>query len=248
MPIKLQRLSEFGRRPVINNAKYFETDWMPNEQDYYTCQAGDIVMYNHPKFEGGGTAIGRICKEVVEQLYPGRKFNNLMEWASGPSYIGFLFLGTGMCDQLTCADIYRPALRAVEKTIENLPEKYAGKVDWFHILGVADIPEHKKFDLIIGSPPHWDMNDHPFVNQVLYNDRRSADPDWLVHREFFANIKKNLTKDGVILLQEQAYACGPRTFEKYINEAGLRIKEVYWEGEDMQNNLHCYYLEIVHAE
>ena len=247
MAIKLEKLSLFNRGPVIDNRDFYSEDWIPKEEDYYPCQAGDVTVYNHPEFEGGGTAIGLICKEVIELIWPGRVFENAMEWASGPGYIGFLLLGTGVCNNITLSDIYRPALRAVEKTIENLPDKYKGHADWYHIRGMADIPETRKYDLIVGSPPHWDMNDHPFVNEVLYNDRRSADPDWLVHQELFANVKKNLTPDGVLLLQEQAYACGPRTFRKWIEDAGLRIIDTYWEGENMQSNLHCYYLVIGHA-
>jgi hypothetical protein len=245
--IRLEKFSEFNRGSVIHNPDFYSVDWIPQEQDYYTCEAGDITVYNHPEFEGGGTAIGLKCLEVIEQIFPGHKFNNAMEWACGPGYIGFLLLGHGVCNNITQVDIFRPALRAVEKTIANLPEKYRGHADWYHIRGMADVPESRKYDLIVGSPPHWDMNDHPFVNEVLYNDRRSADPDWLIHKELFANVKKNLTLDGMLLLQEQAYACGPRTFRKWIEEAGLRIIDTYWEGEDMQNNLHCYYLVIGHA-
>ncbi len=247
MPIKLEKLSNFGRRPIINNADYYNTDWIPAEEDYFLCPANDITVYNHPKFEGGSQAIGKTCLEVMQILYPNRVFNNAMEWACGPGYIGFLFLANGICNNLTLSDIYRPALRAVEKTIENLPEKYQGHVDWFHIRNPADIPVEKQFDFIIGSPPHWDVTDDKFVNKIFFNDRRSADPDWLVHEAFFREIKKNLAPDGIILLQEQAYACGPDTFQEMVTAAGLKITDCYWEPDDLQNNLHCFYLEVMHA-
>lgn len=245
--MKLERLSNFGRGPVVVNADFYNDDWIPKDEDYFLVQAGDITVYDHMEFEGGGKDIGKICADVLREIYPGRHFTDGMEWASGPGCIGFLLLGTGLCTNMTLCDIYRPALRAVEKTIANLPAKYQGHADWYHIRGMVDIPVDRKYDLIVGSPPHWDTYDHPFINDVLYNDRRSADPHWLVHQELFANVKKNLKPDGILLLQEQAYACGPRTFEKWIKEAGLKIVDVYWDPQDMQNNLHLYYMVVSHA-
>lgn len=247
MPIKLERLSNFSRRPILNNADFYHEDWTPEEKDYFICDANGISVYNHPEFEGGSQAIGKTCLEVVRLLYPGRRFQSGMEWACGPGYIGFLLMAHDVCHEICLVDIYRPALRAVERTILELPPQYQGRASWYHIRGVADIPVERKFDLVVGSPPHWDVTDDLFVNQVFYNDRRSGDPEWLVHREFFLNIKKNLAPDGVIILQEQAYASGPRSFQPWIEEAGLRIKDCHWEPDDLQNNLHCYYLEVVHA-
>ena len=67
------------------------------------------------------------------------------------------------------------------------------------------------------------------------------------HKEFFNNIKKNLAENGVIILQEQIFASGPKTFEKFITDGGLKIQDAYWEPKNCADNMHLYYLEVVHA-
>lgn len=60
--------------------------------------------------------------------------------------------------------------------------------------------------------------------------------------KYYNDIKDHLTKDGIILLQEQSYASGPAMFEADIKNAGLVIHDVYWE-----NNMDdLYYLVIKH--
>jgi hypothetical protein len=87
------------------------------------------------------------------------------------------------------------------------------------------------------------MDGHYFVSKILYNDRRSADPDWKIHECFYLNIGKHLAPDGTIIMQEQAYASGTKSFEKFIDQGGLRIVDVYWEPVDQ---MHLYYIDLTH--
>jgi hypothetical protein len=240
------RMSEFGVAKIVN-ADFFTEDWIPQDEDLFECNSNDIIVYNHKEFEGGAMGWSTEMMDFIYSIHGNRKFTNCMEWCSGIGLQGFNLLTHEFCENLWLGDIYKPALRVAQKTIDKLPSKYQGRVDTIHMKSPQDIPNNLKFDLIIGSPIHWDNNDHPMINSILFNDRRSGDPDWLVHKEFFNNIKKNLANDGIIILQEQIFASGPKTFEKFITDGGLKIQDAYWEPENCANNMHLYYLEVVHA-
>jgi tRNA1(Val) A37 N6-methylase TrmN6 len=116
----------------------------------------------------------------------------------------------------------------------------------YNIDRVASLPEHEKFDLVIGNPPH-----SAGVNHELDFDqtRILSDVGWESHKEFFANIGKYLTEDGVIWLCENASpGAGPQEiFEPMIRENGFKINNRV-DGEDFHIvNRPYYYLEITRA-
>ena len=238
---RYHKLSEFNRGENIVNETFFDEDYEPVIEDQY--KINDLAVWYNSDFDGGGTGIGRLNVPLIQHFYPGRKFRRGFEWCSGSGFIGFDLLAHGIIDELWLGDIYRPALRSVEKTIANLPDKYRGKVHWFHMKTASDIPADCQFDLVISSPVHWNINDDYFVSKILYNDRRSADPDWKIHESFYLNIGKHLAPNGTIIMQEQAYASGTKSFEKFIDQGGLRIVDVYWEPVDQ---MHLYYIDLTH--
>jgi hypothetical protein len=223
------------------NDVYFSEDYVPNLNREF--KTNGITVYFEGGMDGGGTTFGLQVVPVLKSLYPGRVFNRCYEWCSGPGFIGFDILGHGLCKQLWLGDIFRPALRAVDKTIEHLAPQYANCVFPIHIKDGSEISDSTKFDLIVANPPHWNSKlDTLHAKMPSTGDRLGLDDDWLVHQNFFKNIKKNLANDGVILLQEQTYASCPDTFCKWVESAGLSIVGCWWNSVWGD----YYYLEIKH--
>jgi methylase of polypeptide subunit release factors len=240
--IKIHNINEFDQGNLVQNLDFATQD--PDLLFTKTWTTNDILVYYHMSLDGGGMNFSSQYREVIQAIYGNRKFSNAFEWCSGPGYIGFDLLSHNVCDQLWLGDIYQPALRAINCTIENLPEHYHNRVNPFHMKSVADIPSDVKFDLIVSNPPHWDLNQEPFINQVYFNfnARVCADTDWTIHADFFQNIKKHLAPDGVILLLEHSFGSGPDSFRSFIEEGGLQITNCYWEPDVIK----FYYLEVQH--
>ena len=60
-------------------------------------------------------------------------------------------------------------------------------------------------------------------------DLRAHDPNWRIHREFFATIGDFLTAGGVIVLQENNRGSTVETFRQMIEQSGLEI--VFTHGD-----------------
>lgn len=233
----VEKLSESILEEKDNSLYFYDNDSMKLDT---TWIINDIKVFYSPKLDGGGTRFGRRFLHVIREIYGNRFFKNCFEWCSGPGFIGFELLSEDICDNLFLADIYPPAIASINKTVANLSKNYQGKVHSAHIRGIADLPNDWKFDLIVANPPHHNHNTGSFITYVKKRSRKSHDLDWNIHREFFKNIRSHLNDDGVILLQENSTASGPDMFRPMIEEAGLKIKECYFERQFWDE----YYIEI----
>jgi hypothetical protein len=233
----LQKLSNLNSIKIENDQYYQEN---PLLNTNFELTINDINIFYNPLLDGGGTTFGRRYPYVIKEIYGNRIFKNCFEWCSGPGFIGFELLSENICDNLFLADIYQPALTAIDKTIMNLPAKYQNKVCNAHIKGIADLPADWKFDLVVSNPPHWNANLGTFITTISHNDRICLDQGWNLHREFFNHIAPHLNDNAVILLQEQSYASGPNMFKSMIEQAGLKLKDCYFENELPD----FYYLEV----
>ena len=91
------------------------------------------------------------------------------------------------------------------------------------------IPKDKKFNLVVGNPPHWkdnesasrslgfDTKEHRHIQDIL------VDQDWEAHKSFYKNMKTLLHPNGSIVLQENAQGSSPNDFNDIVNDAGLKI-------------------------
>jgi methylase of polypeptide subunit release factors len=237
---------------VIDIFLHPQTPTHPNKIDYKSMDhepmitpeftVNDIKVWCDGEMYGGGESFGQEYVPVLKTLYAEKTFDNCLEWCSGPGFIGFALLSHNLVQNLYLADIFKPALKACEKTISQLPSKYQNNtIKTLHIDSIAQLDDNLKFDLIVGNPPHWNWTVPSYTAQ-FFSERINADNDWNIHREFFANIKKNLADDGVILLQEAAKASGPETFRNMIEDNDLKISRCFHTHEFMQH----WYLEVTH--
>ena len=204
-------------------------------------QTKDIMVFFNESLEGGGLFFGNEYLHVLDKVYPSRQFENCLEWCSGPGFIGFMLLANRVCRNLTLGEIYKPCIKALETTISHLDTKYKGSVQYAQMSSLTDLPKIK-FDLIVGNPPHWNPNSGQMYTKYNRNDRVCADLDWKIHKDFYSNVKKYLSKDGVLLLMENALASGPSTFESMIDSNDLKIVDCYVKNKQSE----MYFIEVTH--
>lgn len=221
-------------------------------------RVNDIDIFYTNETNGGGNGLGEDYFNAVDGIYPGRVFENALEWCSGPGFIGYAMLATGVCNRITFNDIHQPALDMAELTKSRNP-KYTDRVQIYQGATIDKIPETEQFDLVIANPPHF-MSRHDAAeslgfNQIGFNiaghiEEILVDTNWNAHINFYNSIKKRLAPDGIILIQENQVGSKQRSFSfsKMVDNAGLKITrefnslEHYTENSSQQ----IYYIEIVH--
>jgi methylase of polypeptide subunit release factors len=213
--------------------------------EYVTTGNKKISVYYDSWMDGGGMWFGIDYIQVIQQRYPGRKFDHCLEWCSGPGYIGFELLDHDVCERLCLLDIYQPAIDRANETIAKLPDQYQHHVSAYCLPAVSGLPITKQFDLVVANPPHF--LECPGNENI---QRIKVDTKWSAHREFFVSIKQHLRPDGVILLQENQAGSLLREqdFVKDIDAAGLKITAVFDSKHyyDPNDHTQIYYIEIQH--
>jgi methylase of polypeptide subunit release factors len=213
--------------------------------EYKTNGKYGIDVYYDSWMDGGGMWFGQDYTEVITKRYPNRVFDHCYEWCSGPGFIGFGLLDHGICNRLCLSDMYAPAIDRAKETIGHLPGVLQNRVSAYATASVSGLPITKQFDLVVSNPPHF--LECPGDDNI---QRIKVDENWAAHRDFFFNIKRHLTRDGVVLLQENQAGSLKRQqdFEADIDAAGLKITAVFDSEHYYTPNDHTqiYYIEICH--
>ena len=157
------------------------------------------------------------------------------EWCAGPGFIGFSLLGAGLTKTLCLADINPQAVAACRRSIED--NALAARVHVYQSDNLANIPQSEQWDLVVGNPP-W------FSDEQHVGDLIAHDPDWRIHRTFFAQIGGHLKPGGIIILLENNYASTSETFRDMISSAGLDIIFVEFGSKHRTHVFHVYYLGV----
>ena len=162
--------------------------------------------------DGGGSTFGQDFVPLLRRRgMP--KVARAFEWCAGPGFIGFSLLAHGLCETLCLADVNPEAVAACRRTVarNGLSDRVA-----VHLSdNLRDIPPREQWDLVVSNPPH-------FIDSGI-GHLRYHDPDWRVHRGFFADIARHLRPGGVVVLQENTAGSILATFAPMIAEAGLRV-------------------------
>jgi methylase of polypeptide subunit release factors len=208
---------------------------MSTQTEHTFTTSGHIqieIKYNTNIERGQGYFFCKPILEFITKKYPNRVFDNCLDWCSGAGYLGYELYDNDICKQLHLMDSYGPFISKAQDVIKkyNLPGIKTYVCDRLSLLSP------KKFDLIIGNPPWTDRS--PLKNTNIV--RTSEDYNWGTHKEFFYNVKRYMTNNASIVLCEGNKFSTPKTFEPYIENAGLYIDEVY-KPVDFPN---IYLLEI----
>lgn len=186
---------------------------------------------------GGGQTFGQDFVPLIKEIYPNRIFKSCLEWCAGPGFIGISLYSHKLCKSISFFEKNKEAVNQLEKTkkVNNFGDEF--KI--IHGDNIFDLSE--KYDLIVANPPHF--------SEEIYFLRNAPkhlwlDKGWKVHINFFNNIKKNLSKNGVILLQECSMSSSFSSFELLIQNTGLKITRNFIPS--FAKMKYIYYVEIKH--
>lgn len=181
-----------------------------------------VDIYYNSSTNGGGLHRQEFFVHALNTLYPGRVFDHCLDWCAGVGFIGLSILANNLCQQLTCIEQYRPAVDICWHTVTKLPKHLSTKVAVSHSDTIQSLFAEQQYDLIVGNPP-WS----PGQLLTATDQRLFADRNWKAHRDFFANVKKRLAPNGVIMLVEGITVSGPGDFNRMITGNGLAIDQVF---------------------
>jgi methylase of polypeptide subunit release factors len=224
----------------------------------YIWKVNELDVYYTNETNGGGDAFAEDYCNIIDGLYGDRVFKNALEWCSGPGFIGYAILATGLCNRITFNDIHQPALDMAELTKLKNP-LFADKISIYQGSTLECISESEKFDLVVANPPHYLSKQDASVSLGYdrmgiqigeRNAEKVVDPFWKAHINFYNSIKKRLAPDGIILIQENQSGSPYRAgnFSHMIENAGLKIvREISsLELYDTETSMQIYYIEVTH--
>jgi predicted RNA methylase len=195
---------------------------------------GGIAISYKAELDGGGTEFGQdFISFFNARGMPQQK--RIFEWCCGPAFIGFSLLGNTLCKTLCLADINPEAVASCRRTVRV--NSLADRVSVYESDNLRNIPQSEKWDVVVSNPPH-------FIDQYI-GDLRAHDPDWRIHREFFATIGRFLSSGGVVVLQENNRGSTVETFRQMIEQSGLEI--VFTDGcsPTLTKDSSFYYIGIM---
>ncbi|MDE2376686.1 methyltransferase [Bradyrhizobium sp.] len=196
---------------------------------------GGIDISYRPELDGGGTHFGQdFLPYFKARGLPKQK--RVYEWCSGPAFIGFSMLGNGFCESLFLADVNPRAVACCRNTIGT--NNLGDRVTVCESDNLRNIPATERWNLVVSNPPHF--IDEQFEGQLLAHD-----PEWRIHREFFASVGKFLADDGVIVLQENNAGSTVESFRRMIEDSGLKIVFVDGDSPTLTRKSAFYYIGIM---
>jgi methylase of polypeptide subunit release factors len=156
-------------------------------------QNGIVIKYDN--LDDGGGSIQ--YKDFLDYLSStGKKYKHCLEWCSGLGAIGYSLLDAGIVETVTFMDIYQPSITNIFRNAHH--NKVEQKIQAYSLDAISKLPNHLKFDLVVGNPPHSFAGDwnSPHLQRMI------VDNNWDIHREFFSNIGSYLEPNSDIILSE----------------------------------------------
>jgi hypothetical protein len=198
---------------------------------------GGIGISYREELDGGGASFGQDFLSFFNARgMPKQK--RIFEWCSGPGFIGFSLLGNAVCETLCLADINPAAVASCRHTVRA--NGLTDRAFVYQSDNLKDIPRSEKWDLVVSNPPH-------FIDQYE-GDIRAHDPEWRIHREFLATIGNFLSKDGVIVLQENNRGSTVETFRQMIDQSALKIVFTDGDSPTLTKDSSFYYIGIMRRD
>jgi len=173
---------------------------MSSELKNWQFEGIEIGYYDH--LDGDGRAMAESFVTLIKEKYAHRlPFDCCYEWCSGPGFIGFALLAAKLCNRLVLADINPEAVELAKQTVNK--NNLGSSVSVYLSDNLSAIPQKEKFDLVVANPPNFYCINplHPSHNRFI-GDLRPNDTEWLIHADFYRNIRKYLHEDAILCIEE----------------------------------------------
>ncbi len=206
----------------------------PTSTEGIAAYYAGIAVFDRPEQHMGGLAFGRDFPRVLNELGIGRR-ERLCEFCSGPGYIGYSLLAAGWCESLTLCDLDPGAVAVARRTAQY--NGLGDRVAVFESDVLDAIPVSERWDVVVANPPHF----LPDAGQPASDLR--FDPDWSVHRRFYASVKQHMAPGGVIVMVENVAGADPDVFEQMIR-AGGGTPRLRHPGTDIHGDPNGLYYQV----
>jgi predicted RNA methylase len=190
-----------------------------------------VLVFDRADLDGGGPGFGQDFVRVLREIGL-LNSSRVFEFCSGPGYIGYSLLAHGLCRSVALADINPVAIQAARMTAEF--NGLSNQVSIYLSDGLDQIPPSEKWDLVVSNPPH-------FKRWTGTGKLRCEDPDWQIHKKFYAQVKGFLNPGGRVIFQENAAGSTAEDFAPMIRENGGRIIQAL-PGPDIGAGGSMYYI------
>ena len=145
--------------------------WSESVVAYY----GQIAVFDKPDQHMGGLAFGRDFPRVLNELGIGRR-GRMFEFCAGPGYIGYSLLAAGWCESLVLADIDPDAVS--DGALHGRAQRARGPRRRLPLRRARSRSPTASAGTWSSSTPALPSEPNP--------DIRIFDPDWELHRRFYA--------------------------------------------------------------
>jgi predicted RNA methylase len=190
-----------------------------------------LLVFDRDDLDGGGSAFGQDYMRALKEIGI-TNCSRAFEFCCGPGYIGYSLLAHGFCRSLALADINPVAVEAARTTAAF--NGLTDRVSIYQSDGLAQIPASEKWDLVVSNPPH-------FPKWTGDSKLRCEDPDWQIHKKFYAQVKNFLNPGGFVFLQENALGSTVEDFAPMIRESGGTVVRTL-PGPDIGPGGKMYYI------
>lgn len=204
----------------------------PNHPDRAVVFNG-LTVFDTPVLHGQGLTVGADYPRALLSLGL-TKVPHIFEFCAGPGYIGYSLLANGFCDRLTLADINPAAVAMARKTarfngLDDLVSVYQSDA-------LDQIPGDRKWDLVVGNPPHVLPMSEDQTNIRAY------DKDWNVHRRFYAAVKPFMKPGGLVIMQENGHHSTDADYLPMIAAGGGEFVSSFREQDICGHSNGMYYM------
>lgn len=201
--------------------------------EYLIERYGDVAVYWTLELDGGGRSFGQQFVPIVQNMVG--RVPRLFDFCAGAGFIGFSLLARGLCDTLCLSDINPDAVETMKKTVRE--NGLDGRVTVYQSDCLNDIPEHERWDLVVGNPPHF----RAASVEEYHADIIRFDPGWRIHEAFYGSVRRFLRPHGSVILLESYSGSDESVFAPMTRRGGLEVlKSFMFRDENPWLNAHYF--------
>lgn len=186
-------------------------------------RGSNLTIYHHPILDGGGSHLASPFVQLLRSER--RQLGTVFEFCSGPGYIAFALLASGLAQNIVLGDVNPVAVACARKTVRLNPW-LRSRVRVHLSNGTHGLPlsERGRFDTVVTDWPNYERFVGPFHTFFAeeHGELRGEDPGWRLHREFYGGIRPFLARGGRLYIEEV------RPMDRLVYNCVIRATDGVW--------------------